>query len=162
MKHTNTPSTQPAWSLLIGLCIAATLLHTPVSAEIYKWTDAAGEVQYSQVPPPGGIKTEKIQGARPPADNPDSTSESLREQVDTMDEDIAEQEIEEKKDALRKQIDDAYERNCTTATNNLAKLQEGGNKRYLTPDGKVTHLTEEQLQQRINDAKDQIDEFCKP
>ena len=48
------------------------------------------------------------------------------------------------------------------ATNNLAKLQAGGNKRYLTPDGKVTHLTEEQRQQRINDAKDQIDEFCKP
>ena len=79
-----------------------------------------------------------------------------------MNEDIAGQEIEEKKSALQKQIDDAFERNCTTAKNNLAKLQEGGNKRYLTPDGKVTHLTEEQRQQRINEAKDQIDKFCKP
>ena len=79
-----------------------------------------------------------------------------------MNETLAEDERESKEKALREEIDDAYERNCTTSKNNLAKLQEGGRKRYLTPDGKVTHLTEEQRQQRINEAKDQIDEFCKP
>jgi hypothetical protein len=162
MNDAYTRFNHPLRWILISLCLSSALLITPASAEIYKWTDANGEVQYSQIPPPNGIKSEEIQSAPPPTDNPDTTSDTLQEQVDAMNEDIAEQEIEEKKDALAKQIDDAYESNCTTATNNLAKLQEGGRKRYLTPDGKVTRLTEEQRQQRINEAKNQIDEFCKP
>lgn len=161
MNDTNTRFDHPLRWILASLCLSSALLMTPASAEIYKWTDANGETQYSQIPPLHGVKSEKIQSASPPADNPDTTSNTLQEQVDTMNKDIAEQEIEEKKDNLRTEIDDAYERNCTTATNNLAKLQEGGRKRYLTPDGKVTHLSEEQRQQRINEAKDQIDEFCK-
>jgi len=161
MNDTNTRFDHPLRWILASLCLSSALLIPPASAEIYKWTDANGETQYSQIPPLHGVKSEKIQGASPPADNPDTTSNTLQEQVDTMNKDIAEQEIEEKKDNLRTEIDDAYERNCTTATNNLAKLQEGGRKRYLTPDGKVTHLSEEQRQQRINEAKDQIDEFCK-
>lgn len=147
--------------ILTSLCVSFTLLMTPASAEIYKWTDASGEIQYSQTPPPNGIKSDKIQGSKDPMVGSDSSPDSLQEQVDAMDEDIAEQEIEEKKQDLQKQIDDAYERNCITSTNNLEKLQQGGSKRYLTPDGKVTHLTDEQRQQRINEAKDQMDEFCK-
>lgn len=162
MKHAKSPYKQPQQWLLAALFLSATLLAPMAGAEIYKWTDANGEVQYSQVPPPSGVDSEEIQGALPPPeDSPDTAGESLQEQVDAMNEDLAEQEKVEKKEALRKEIDDAYERNCTTATNNLAKLQEGGRKRYLTPDGQVTHLTEEQRQQRINEAKDQIDEFCK-
>ena len=161
MKHTNTPFDHPLRWLLASLCLSA-VLHTPAGAEIYKWTDAAGEVQYTQVPPPGGVKTEEIQGAPPPADNPDEARDQLQQEVEAMNETLAEDERESKEKALREEIDDAYERNCTTSKNNLAKLQEGGRKRYLTPDGKVTHLTEEQRQQRINEAKDQIDEFCKP
>jgi len=152
MNDVNTRFDHPLLWMLASLCLSSALLTT----------DTNGETQYSQLPPPGGVKSEEIQGAPPAADIPDATGDNLQEQVDAMKEDLGEKETEEKKAALRKQIDDAYERNCTTATNNLAKLQAGGNKRYLTPDGKVTHLTEEQRQQRINDAKDQIDEFCKP
>jgi hypothetical protein len=79
-----------------------------------------------------------------------------------MNETNARQEDETREKSLRKEIDEAYEKNCITSKNNLAKLQEGGRKRYLTPDGKVTHLSEEERQQRINEAKDQIDEFCGP
>jgi hypothetical protein len=160
MNDANTRSACPLRWILTSLCVSFALLITPASAEIYKWTDASGETQYSQMPPPSGIKSEEIQGSTPPAESTDSSPDSLQKQVDASNEDIAEQEIEEKKQDLQKQINDAYERNCTTSTNNLDKLQQGGSKRYLTPDGKVTHLTEEQRQQRINEAKDQIDEFC--
>ncbi len=91
MKDTNTRFTHPLRWILTSLCLSSTLLYTPASAEIYKWTDANGETQYSQLPPPGGVKSDKIQGAPPPADNPDSTSDTLQEQVDAMNEDIAEQ-----------------------------------------------------------------------
>ena len=162
MKHTNTPSTQPAWSLLIGLCIAATLLHSPVSAEIYKWTDATGEVQYSQVPPPGGVKTEKIQGARPPADNPDVVNEALQKQVDAMDKTISEKAEKDKEKEMEKQLAATNKRNCVTAQNNLNKLEEGGRRRYLTGEGEVKRFTEEERQARISAAKEEIEKYCNP
>ena len=161
MKDLNTPSTSPKLLLLASLFVSAALLQSPVRGEMYKWTNAAGEVQYTQVPPSGGIKTEKIQGAPPPADDPDEIIEKLQNEVDAMDETLARQEGEAKEKSLRKEIDAAYEKNCISSRNNLAKLQEGGRKRYLTPDGRVIHLSEEERQQRINETKDQIDEFCK-
>jgi len=162
MKDSNTPSVQPKLLLLAGLCVSAALLQSPAWGEIYKWTDAAGEVQYTQVPPPEGIKTEIIQGAQPPADDPDKINEALQKEVDAMDETLTKQAGESKEKSLRKEIDAAYEKNCIASQTNLAKLQEGGRKRYLTPDGQIVHLSEQERQQRINEAKDQIDEFCKP
>jgi hypothetical protein len=162
MKDLNTPSASLKLLLAASLCISAALLQSPARGEMYKWTNAAGEVQYTQVPPPGGIKTEVIQGAPPPADDPDKINEKLQNEVDAMDETLSRQEeaLEEKN--LRKEKDETYEKNCISARNNLAALQEGGRKRYLTADGQVIHLSEEERQQRINEAKDQIDEFCKP
>jgi hypothetical protein len=161
MKDTNTSSAKPGLLLVACLCIPAALLQTPARGEIYKWTDAAGEVQYTQVPPPNGIESEEIEGAPPPADDPDTINEQLQKQVDAMDESIAEKENKTKEENLRQEIDAAYERNCTASKNNLAKLQEGGRKRYKTADGQVMHFSEEERQRRINEAKDQIDEFCK-
>ena len=161
MKDLNTSFASPKLLLVVSLCISAALLQSPARGEMYKWTNAAGEVQYTQVPPPGGIKTEVIQGAPPPADDPDKINEKLQNEVDAMDKTLTRQEGEAKEKSLRKEIDEAYEKNCISSRNNLARLQEGGRKRYLTADGQVIHLSEEERQQRINEAKDQIDEFCK-
>lgn len=162
MNDSNTHSSGPKLLLLASLCISAALLQSPARGEMYKWTDAAGEVHYTQVPPPAGIKTETIQGAPPPADDPDKIIEDLQNQVDAMDETVTKQEGEAREKSLRKEIDEAYEKNCIASRNNLASLQEGGRKRYLTADGQVIHLSEAERQKRINEAKDQIDEFCKP
>jgi len=161
MKDLNTSSASPKLLLVVSLCISAALLQSPARGEMYKWTDAAGETHYTQTPPSGGIKTEKIQGAPPPADDPDKINEKLQNEVDAMNETLTRQEGEAREKSLRKEIDEAYEKNCISSRNNLAKLQEGGRKRYLTADGQVIRLSEEERQQRINEAKDQIDEFCK-
>jgi hypothetical protein len=162
MKHANTPSTQPAWPLLIGLCIAAALLHAPVSAEIYKWTDAAGEIQYSQFPPPGGVKTEKIQGAPPPADDPDVANEALQKQVDAMNKTITEKQEKDKEKEMEKQLAATNKRNCVTSQDNLRKLEEGGRRRYLTAGGEVMRFTEEERQEQISAAKEEMEKYCTP
>ena len=161
MKDLNTPPARLKLLLAASLCLSAALLQSPAWGGMYKWTNAAGEVQYTQVPPGGGIKTEVIQGAPPPADDPDKINEKLQNEVDAMDETLTRQEEATKEKNLRKEINAGYEKNCISARNNLASLQEGGRKRYLTADGQVIHLSEEERQQRINEAKDQIDEFCK-
>ena len=161
MKNAPLPSVKLKLLLAASLCISAALLQSPARSEMYKWTNAAGEVQYTQVPPSGGVKIEKIQGAPPPADDPDKINEKLQNEVDAMNETRTRQEEASKEKNLREEIDAAYEKNCISSRNNLAKLQEGGRKRYLTPDGAVIHLSEEERQQRINETKDQIDKFCK-
>jgi hypothetical protein len=50
-------------ALGLTLCVAL-----PVSAQLYKWVDSDGRVQYSDKPPPSNIKAEKLSApARPSA-----------------------------------------------------------------------------------------------
>ena len=42
-------------AIWLGLCVAL-----PASAQMYKWVDSDGRVQYSDKPPPGNIKSEKL------------------------------------------------------------------------------------------------------
>lgn len=145
------------------LIIAMLLLQSPVFADIYKWTDDSGEVHYTQTPPPGGIATQKIQGARPPAESEENIrheQQRLQQQLDAFEERRAEQQEQE---AIEKQARDLAridEKNCITAQSNLAKLQQGGIKRYLTPEGEVIRLTDEDRQRRISEAQKQVEEYC--
>ena len=47
---------------------------TPAWGALYKWTDANGRVVYSDQPPPGNVKVDKIAGPPPPA-NPNAVKE---------------------------------------------------------------------------------------
>src|SRR5450759_1025673 len=44
-------------SVALGLALCVAL---PASAQMYKWLDSNGKVQYSDKPPPSNIKTEKL------------------------------------------------------------------------------------------------------
>lgn len=57
-----------------GLAIAFWLLATATQAQVYKWTDAAGQVHYGDRPP-AQVPTEQIEIIPPPAD---STAAGLR------------------------------------------------------------------------------------
>jgi hypothetical protein len=56
---------QRIWLVLLGGLLSANLY----AASAYKWVDAEGNVQYSQQPPPPGVKAEemKLPAAPPPA-----------------------------------------------------------------------------------------------
>ena len=59
-------------AIWLALCLALPL---PASAQMYKWVDANGKVQYSDKPPPSNVKTEKLrEAARAPS--PPAASEA--------------------------------------------------------------------------------------
>lgn len=147
------------------LIIATLLLQSPVFAQIYKWTDDSGEVHYTQTPPPGGVATEKIEGAPGPAESPQTIHEEqqkLQQQLEAMEERRAERENKEALEEQGKKLDEIYEKNCITARNNLGKLQQGGIKRYLTPEGEVIRLTNEERERRLAEAQQQVEKYCNP
>ena len=153
------------WLRTATLLLATLLLQSPVFGAIYKWTDASGEVHYTQTPPPKGIATQKIQDAPPPAESQQSIHEDqqkLQERIDAMDERRASQDEEAAIKKQEKENREIEEKNCITAKNNLAKLQQGGIKRYLTPEGEVIRLTEEDRQRHITEANKQVEQYCNP
>ena len=147
-------STRPA--LLIILLLTAPL---SLAGGIYKWIDENGQVQYTQTPPPN-IPAERMKGAPPPADDPAAVRGDLQRQLDALDEQraqrdkaFAEQKQKEENAQIRKQ-------NCETARKNLAKLRRGGNNAYMTPEGEVVRLTDDDRAKRIEDAKQGIKDNC--
>ena len=61
--------------MCVGLAVVAALpASIPATAALYKWTDANGRVIYSDQPPPGNVKVEKISAPPPPA-NPNAVKE---------------------------------------------------------------------------------------
>jgi hypothetical protein len=148
-----------------SLILTTLLLQSPVFADIYKWTDDSGEVHYTQTPPPGGIAAQNIQGAPPPADSEETihhNQQKLQQQLDAFEERRAERQEQETIQEQRKELAKIDEKNCISAQANLAKLQQGGIKRYLTPDGEVIRLTDEDRQRRISEAQQQVEKYCKP
>ena len=65
----------------IALAIAFVASTSGVNAATYKWTDANGHVVYSDQPPPGDIKSERIGPAPPPA-NPNAVKEMAQKEVE--------------------------------------------------------------------------------
>jgi len=62
------------YSMPAALFALAAALSLPAMAALYKWTDANGRVVYSDQPPPGGVKSEVVGPAPPPA-NPNAVKE---------------------------------------------------------------------------------------
>jgi len=159
------PPVSRKWLRTATLLLATLLLQSPAFGDIYKWTDKTGEVHYTQTPPPDGIATQQIEGAPPPAESQQSIHEEqqrLQERLEAFDERRAQQEEEETIRKLEKENSEINEKNCITAQNNLAKLHQGGIKRYLTPEGDVIRLTEEERQRRISEANKQVEQYCNP
>lgn len=157
-------------SVAIGLALCVAL---PASAQMYKWVDSNGKVQYSDKPPPSNIKTEKLR-APPPA--PAAASEpkggTQKDAAKTEPKTAAEQEQAFRKrktedaKAQAKQAEEeklARERadNCKRAKEAAANLAMGG--RYVRVDekGERVFLTDDQIAQETARAKQEAADSCK-
>lgn len=154
--------------LLLG---AALLLVTPANAEdIYKWIGDDSQVHYTQMPPPHGIKAIRIQRSDIPADEQPSedTDEAEAEVEDEMEQAAIDDSFDEQPEAQDAESDadeDAkiaqeLQENCNHARSNLKTLNHG-QVRYVSPEGEVIRLTEDQRQARIEEAKELIGVLCK-
>jgi len=125
---------------------------------IYKWVDDNGKVHYSGESPTGR-EAEKMKIVPPPVVGPvddghDSTAARPTEERPAGENNGAATGISEAEN------DRLIKENCATARRNHAAFQQGRNKAYMSPDGKVVQLTEEVRLQRISESKQQIKKYC--
>jgi hypothetical protein len=146
------------WRVFLMVCLLGAAFPA-APARIYKWVDADGNVQYTQTPPPGGIKSEEIKPPPPPVDT-GAAVKALEEQRAVLDKSrddrikAAEQEQRAQQESADRQ------RQCEQAKLRLAAYErprvnvvgEGGSRRRATEEERVAEIAKarEAVQQLCN------------
>lgn len=145
-------------------CIVLTALLSwlpPVGAQMYRWVDGAGVTHFSQTPPAGAAAAQRLPVPEAPVlgdgDVVEQESERLRQLQEQTTETRKEQEANREKAAAKAAID---EKNCATARHNYQVLQSATRRLIRTPDGQYHRLTEEQRQQRMQQAEEMMNKSC--
>lgn len=147
------------------LLILLMLSSTSTFAALNKWVDANGKVHYSDQPPPANVKTEKLRTA-PVANEPakagsaPAASKTLAErEAELKKTQQAKKEAAEK--AAREQAKaDEKKAGCATAQQSLKMLQDGMRLMEIDAKGERYYISDEQRQQRMVKAKQDVDNWC--
>ncbi len=159
------------------LIAAAVTLATALPAaggQLYKWTDANGQVHYSDRQPPSDARTqETLKASRSPVP---ITTEGAADQAGAPDAgraktpaeqemefrkrrvEAAEQETKRQKDA---QAAAEKQRNCSNARNNLAALERGGRITRTDTSGEQVFLSDAEIAAELPNARRVADTWCK-
>jgi len=141
--------------------LTAGLISAPsVEAQIYKWTDADGNVHYTQTPPPGGMPAETL--------NPSTGIPSATGKKPSLAEELSDKQPD--KEAVNKEVEQQQaqptaaeiaerKRKCENVRARLVSLQRP---RVSTVDesGNRVRLSEEQRQTQIKETKRLLKENC--
>lgn len=152
--------------LLISLLLAT----ANAFAALNKWVDAEGHVHYSDTPPPANAA--KVLRTSPGMEGSKSTEESDASSAPAAPKSMAEREAELKKaqqgkkeaadKAAKQQADaDAKKTYCDSLRQNLRTLQEGIRMVEVDAQGNRSYLEDEQRQQRIAKAQQDLSANCK-
>lgn len=159
----------PLMSILGVLALSASLS----AFAQWKWIDAKGVVQYSDLPPPASVSQDKIlkRPAGAPAAVPTSTilsdqnvqkKEELKEQEE-LDKRVKEQEAAEKEEADRKKKEEEKQKKeaCKNAKKALDTFETGQRIRQKNKNGEYEYLDDKGIQQKRKQTKDFIKENCR-
>lgn len=147
--------------LLLTLLCAAATAHAG-EGQVYKWTDAAGIVHYSDAPPPRdtqNVQTVRVTGG----DRPHAVASAAdnTEAPDKKPEAAAGAGTPPATDATFADTPENRAKNCQQARANLDVLQSKYPVSVTGADGKATALDDKARQARIDAANAQVAQNCK-
>lgn len=146
------------------IAVAILLATATVAAQVYKWVDKDGKVQYSDSPPPANAT--KIEAKRidtPPAAASSSATpvKSLQDLAKDYDKRKAEVAEKAKKSDADKQDADINVANCNNARSALRDLESGRPLVRTAESGDREFVSDEARQADIAKARKSIADFCK-
>ena len=129
------------------------VVSSATTAAMYKWVDDEGNVHYSQNPPVGRAAEAIKATPAPPASTSSSDSAPTTGEQQQEGTPPAQQPVPQMDPKVMKE-------NCARARSNLETLT--NHPRIRVPEGdSLRVIGEEERQAMIQDAKDQISEYCK-
>ncbi|MCX4188895.1 DUF4124 domain-containing protein [Methylophaga sp. OBS3] len=145
----------------LRVCCLALLCSLPfwVHAEIYKWTDENGQINYSQQPP-ADRPAEEIKTPPPPPIAPEAAQQEIETLIENQEAAEAEEAAEQAAQEQQAAAEALRQENCETARSNYQQYLNNPGRRVMNADGEVTRPTEEERQEKISDYQNKIDEFC--
>ncbi|CAN0373089.1 unnamed protein product, partial [Phaeothamnion confervicola] len=143
-----------------------------VAAQTYKWTDANGEVHYSDQPPPANVKEavtlqprKSPAGATTPATGDKAAAPPKAKTYIEQEAEFRKRQVEtaERDAEAKKKADDeaAKKQNCEQARAQLRGLQAGGRVTRTNAQGEREYLNDAQIAEAIQTAKKTADGWCK-
>lgn len=152
--------------LCLTLLVAATLGTLPAFAQLYKWTDANGRVQYSDKPPPGqkaqaitGSNVSTVSGAA--SSGAAAGAKSPADQEQEFRKRRAEQEEAQKKATKVADEQRANQANCQQAQRQLAAMQSGSRISTFDDKGERRFLEDAEIQQEQAKSQAEVARWCK-
>ncbi|MFQ6404694.1 DUF4124 domain-containing protein [Methylophilus sp. 'Pure River'] len=152
--------------IILKVILAGCLLWSmQASAEIYKWRDEKGVMNYSDVPPQaGGNSTQKIKAATVPNDVPLTRSDAYqREEAASANKKPVENREpapSAEAEALKAMQERLKAQNCAAARSNYRNYAVGGRMQNVNENGQKEYLTDDQIREGMARAQQEIDENC--
>ena len=137
----------PLLALLL-LCVSAT-------AGVYKWTDEAGRVHYSDKPPETAAEKLDIETHRTDPEQLTARLNQDQSRSDTIVADQSEQQQLERERQIRRV------ENCDRSQKALASLLSATRVYEPLPDGERRYLEQDEIDQRKANAQADVDQWCK-
>lgn len=133
--------------------------------QTYKWRDASGRIQYSDIPPPPGAKDVQQLGksiSTPVTSAPAASSPPYIEQDAAFRKQLADKQEAEAKSAKAAEDEKIRVRNCEQARGQLAALDTGQRMVQLNAQGERMALDDAERAQARADTLKAIETWCKP
>ena len=166
-----------------GILLFLLLLAVPVQAQMYKWTDANGKVQYSDKPPPAGATAAPVKNRSSSVTAPADTAAASAKGAEKADTKAAaapkstkpltaaeqeqafrkrkqDEEDGQKKTQEKLALETQKQENCTNSKNNVITLESGGRQARQDAKGERYFLDDKQVQAELAKARQQVSTFC--
>jgi uncharacterized protein DUF4124 len=145
--------------------ILMVLLPAVAHAQLYKWVDENGHTQYSDRPPPAGVKSEMLskgkQATVPPPVAPKPGATAASKELDLKKRQLtAEEKQKEEEQKAKEQA--AHQENCDIARARLKTLEDGGRILKYDKVGERQYMSDEEIEQQKGPARAKAEEACKP
>jgi len=136
-----------------------------VQAQVYKWVDKDGKVQYSDQPPPPDATKSAIQKVTSTSSSPaapsDKAAEKAPDKGKAFEKRRSESAEKQKKDDEASKLAQRKQEACDDARANLKSLEAGGRLSKADATGERVFLEDDQRQQEIARAQNFMAESCK-
>jgi hypothetical protein len=148
------------FGLMVLLALAPVLAQAQV---VYKWVDENGRTQYSDHPPPQGVKFEQIGGGAANAPPPPANAPAVN--LSTQELEFRKRQIEAAEKAKKEDDDEkaakAKQQNCELARSRLKTMEDGG--RILKPNanGEREYMGDDEIETERVKAEKQVADICK-
>ena len=143
--------------------LAALAFSATASAQLYKWVDKDGKVQYGDNPPPNtkATRLKPVPGAptQPPAAADDKKDKALSPDAAFRKRQQERSEQDQKADKERAEADQKKQ-NCETARTNLRQLESGQRISSVNAAGERVFLDDAQLAERKQRAQKAVGDWC--